>query len=115
MPSTADQLESRLRGRLAPVHLEIVDDSARHAGHAGAAGGGGHYQVRIVSAAFDDKPLLEQHRLVYAAVGDLMGGAIHALGLSTEGAARWRAGAGGTSRPEENSAAGTTLETAEHD
>jgi BolA protein len=70
-----------LRERLAalePLSLDIVDDSHRHAGHAGAREGG-HYQVAIVAAAFAGKGTMARHRLVYEAVGDLMRGRIHAL------------------------------------
>lgn len=76
----------------APVHLEIEDDSARHAGHAGAAGGGGHFNVTLVSAEFNGRSLLEQHRMVNAVLKDLLGGEIHALGLRTAPAAGWAEG-----------------------
>ena len=88
-------LEDALTRAFAPVHLDIQDDSARHAGHAGAAGGGGHFNVTLVSAAFDGLSLLEQHRMVNAALKDLLGGEIHALGLHTVSAATWaREGSG---------------------
>ena len=89
MSGTQQRLEERLRQQFAPVQLDIVDESAQHAGHAGAASGGAHFQVRIVSAAFDGKSLLEQHRLVNAALKDLIGGEIHALGLKTVPASEW--------------------------
>jgi len=63
---------------LEPLYLDIVDDSHRHAGHAGAREGG-HFQVSIVSAAFAGQGTMARHRLVYEAVGDLMRGRIHAL------------------------------------
>lgn len=63
---------------LQPLQLEIVDDSHRHAGHAGAREGG-HYRVSLVSAAFTGKNTMARHRLVYEAAGDLMRGRIHAL------------------------------------
>jgi BolA protein len=76
------QIEQRLRAALAPLRLDIVDDSARHAGHAGAReSGGGHYNVTIVSAAFAGKNLIERHRLVYGALGELMHKDIHALSV----------------------------------
>ncbi len=74
-------LRSRLTAALAPVELEIVDDSARHAGHEGARSGGGHYNVRIVSEVFEGKSPLERHRLVYDAVGDTMNREVHALSI----------------------------------
>lgn len=82
MNARVAQIEQRLRAALAPLRLEIVDDSARHAGHAGAReSGGGHYNVTIVSAAFAGKNLIERHRLVYGALGELMHKDIHALSL----------------------------------
>ncbi len=64
-----------------PERLEIVDDSAAHAGHAGAREGG-HFTVRIVSTAFADKTLIQRHRLIHAAVADLMRREIHALSIN---------------------------------
>jgi len=76
-------LEPVLRERLAalsPVSLEVTDDSAAHAGHAGAAPGGNtHWSVAIVSRAFEGKPTVARHRMVYAALGELMNNPIHAL------------------------------------
>ena len=72
-----------LRGRFHPTRLEIRDDSERHAGHAGAASGGGHFDILIVSAEFEGKSLLDRHRLVNEALRDLIGREIHALGLKT--------------------------------
>lgn len=82
MNARVAQIEQRLRAALAPLRLDIVDDSARHAGHAGAReSGGGHYNVSIVSAAFAGKNLIERHRLVYGALGELMHKDIHALSV----------------------------------
>ena len=74
-------IEGRLRDALAPERLDIADDSAAHAGHAGAREGG-HFTVRIVSAAFAGKPLIQRHRLIHAAVADLMRREIHALSIA---------------------------------
>ncbi|MCP5196904.1 MAG: BolA family transcriptional regulator [Gammaproteobacteria bacterium] len=73
-------IEERLRTILTPDALEIIDDSAAHAGHAGAREGG-HFTVRIVSTAFAGKTLIQRHRLVYEAVADLMHREIHALSI----------------------------------
>ena len=73
------RLRSRLLAAFAPTELVIRDDTALHAGHAGAAGGHGHYRVRIVAEAFRGMAPLARHRLVYEAVGDLMKTDIHAL------------------------------------
>ena len=66
---------------LAPLGLDVEDDSHRHAGHAGARDGRGHFRVRIVSAAFDGLAPLARHRAVYAALGDMMQTDIHALAI----------------------------------
>ena len=87
--TTAEKIEARLREALAPTHVEIVDDSVKHVGHAGAAGGGGHYSCRIVSDAFRGLAAVERHRAVYAALGDLMGREIHALALETATTEEW--------------------------
>ena len=74
-------IEERLRRALEPQALQINDDSAAHAGHAGAREGGGPFTVLIVSRQFTGKALLQRHRLVYAALQDLMPGEIHALSI----------------------------------
>jgi len=74
-------LRERLTRELQPVELDIIDESARHAGHAGAASGGGHFIVTIVSPVFENKTLIQRHRLVYDAVGDIMHREIHALSI----------------------------------
>ena len=82
MPATDTQ--DRIRRQLAllePSILELTDDSAAHAGHAGAASGGGHYCLTIVSAQFKGKSRVARHRLVYDALGPLMHREIHALAL----------------------------------
>ena len=76
-----DRLDERLRAALAPVELEIIDDSHLHAGHGGAADGRGHFSVHIVSERFAGLPVVRRHRLVYDAVGDMMATDIHALSI----------------------------------
>jgi BolA protein len=87
--STRETIETRIRERLAPLHLEIVDDSPMHIGHAGAASGGGHYGVFVVSAAFEGLARVARHRLVYDILQDLMQGPIHALALRTVAPSEW--------------------------
>ena len=77
-------LRERLMRELQPVELDIIDESAKHAGHAGAASGGGHFIVTIVSPAFENKTLIQRHRLVYNAVGDIMHSEIHALSIQAK-------------------------------
>lgn len=78
--STPELMEQRL-ARLKPESLEILDESGAHVGHEGAKGGGGHYQLVIVSREFDGKPAQQRHRMVYEALGPLMKQEIHALAI----------------------------------
>ncbi|NVD72475.1 BolA family transcriptional regulator [Duganella sp. BJB488] len=77
-----DRMRSRFQAALAPLELTLEDDSALHAGHAGAASGGGHYNVRIVSLQFEGLKLVTRHRLVYDSVHDMMHKEIHALAIT---------------------------------
>lgn len=77
-----DRIRSSLEAALAPTVLELTDESALHAGHAGAASGGGHYRLRIVSDKFDGLKLVMRHRLVYDAVHTMMHAEIHALAIT---------------------------------
>ena len=79
---TTEIIKQVLTDSLQPSFLEIIDNSAVHAGHAGNRSGGGHYQVNIVSVAFENKTLVQRHQLVYKALGDLMKHEIHALGIN---------------------------------
>jgi BolA protein len=76
----AARLEAALR-TLAPARLDVVDDSHKHAGHEGARDGRGHFTVVVVSEEFIGRAPLARHRMVYAAVGDLMQTDIHALAI----------------------------------
>ncbi len=81
MSERAETLRRKLREAFAPVMLEVVDESHLHAGHAGAAGGGGHYAVTVVSSQFEGMTAVARHRRVYAVLAAEMGGAIHALSV----------------------------------
>jgi BolA protein len=74
-------IRDRLKDALAPEMLEIEDESHLHAGHAGARDGRGHFRVTVVSPRFDGLSRIARHRLVFAALGDLMQTDIHALTL----------------------------------
>lgn len=79
-PLGSQRLRERLAAVLEPLEIEVEDDSALHAGHAGSREGG-HYRVRIVSARFVGLAPLARHRLVYAALGDLASLGVHALSI----------------------------------
>jgi len=90
METTARKIESRLNAELHPSYLEVLDDSGRHAGHAGARSGGGHYQVVVVAECFSGKSMIEQHRLVHEALRDLFPSEVHALALKTFEPKDWK-------------------------
>ena len=81
--NTKDLIREKL-STLRPSLIEIIDESAQHAGHAGAKSGGGHYSLSIVSAAFSQQNTLARHRLVYATLGSLMQNKIHALSIKAQ-------------------------------
>lgn len=77
------RIENKLTEALAPSRLEVTDESARHAGHAGAnPEGESHFRVEVVSAAFEGKSRVERQRMVYAALADELRERVHALALS---------------------------------
>ena len=82
---TAEALRARLEELLQPSHLEVVDESWQHAGHAGAdgTGFGTHFRVRIASPLFAGRPRVAQHRLVYDALRDFVDRGLHALAIET--------------------------------
>ena len=83
LPPTAARLEQRLRERLQPVALEVIDESYQHQGHAGANGSGfgSHFRVRVTSQIFTGKSAVQRHRLVYDALQDFMDQGLHALAI----------------------------------
>ena len=76
------QIRARLIASFAPTELEVIDESHKHRGHAGAKDGRGHFRVKIVSARFAGKKPLERHRMVFKVLEDLMQTDIHALSVS---------------------------------
>lgn len=83
MNITSDALTQRLQERLNPVFLEVLDESAAHAGHVGAngTGFGTHFRVRIQSAVFTGKSRVARHRLVYDALQEFIDQGLHALAI----------------------------------
>ena len=75
------RLRRQLIARFAPLELAVEDESHRHAGHAGAAGGASHFRIRIVAEAFRGISPVARHRLVYAALADMLTSEIHALAI----------------------------------
>ena len=78
-----------MRRALAPSHLAVEDESEKHADHAGAAAGGGHFRVLIVSESFRGQDPVARHSAVYAALGTAMKSEIHALALRTLTQEEW--------------------------
>ena len=76
-----ETIRQQLSDAFAPTHLDIIDESHMHKGHAGAASGAGHFNVTIVSEQFTGQATLARHRLVYQAVDNLMPSEIHALSI----------------------------------
>lgn len=82
MGAVAESLRAKLTAAFTPSSLQVDDDSARHAGHAGAREGGeSHFNVVIESAAFEGVPRVARQRMVYAAVADELAGPVHALSV----------------------------------
>ena len=77
--ASIEDIRARLQKAFAPTVLEVIDEGHLHIGHAGE--GSGHFRVRIASAAFTGKTRVQQHRMVYDALAELMGRGIHALAI----------------------------------
>ena len=80
MKNTLERIEQKL-AVLTPDSVELIDDSDKHAGHAGAKSGGGHFQLIIVSPLFNGKSTQARHRMVHAALGEMLEREIHALSI----------------------------------
>jgi BolA protein len=86
--SVAAQIEAKLKAALNPLRLEIVDESARHAGHAGLRGharegGETHFRVTIVSPAFEGQSRIARQRMVYDALSHELANGVHAIAMTT--------------------------------
>lgn len=82
MSTMPEVIASRLNATFSPTECLVDDDSALHAGHPGAASGGGHYRIRLVTNVFEGKNRLARHRLVYDCLSDLLQKEIHALAIA---------------------------------
>lgn len=81
MNARVAMIEERLRNAFSPLNLDVVDESAHHAGHVGAQRGGGHYALTIVATQFAGHNQVQRHRMIYDALGDAMREEIHALSI----------------------------------
>ncbi len=79
---TSELIRKLLNDSFNPDLLEVIDNSAAHAGHVGARSGGGHYHVTIIAEVFEGRSLVQRHQLIYNALGDMMKQQIHALGIN---------------------------------
>lgn len=77
-----DRIQARLVETFTPAVCQLEDESALHAGHAGAASGGSHYRLRIISIKFEKQGRIQRHRLVYDCLSDMMHKEIHALAIT---------------------------------
>lgn len=89
-----EKIEAKLQESLETTHLEVIDESHLHAGHAGARDGGGHFRAVIVSDVFEGLNRIKAQQRVFAAMGDWMGKEIHALSMTTYTPEQWAARAG---------------------
>ena len=87
--ATKEEIERKMKERLGAVHVEVVDETWKHAGHAGAATGGGHFTLVVVSPRFEGVNALDRRRLVFNALEAEMNGAIHALTVRTVAQSEW--------------------------
>jgi len=84
-----NRIEQELRERLTAIHVDVIDESHLHAGHAGARDGGGHFRAVVVSSCFEGRTPVQRQRLVYEALEDAMGSDIHALSMRTLTPEQW--------------------------
>lgn len=86
---TIAHIERTLKESLTITHMNIVDDSQHHYGHPGAASGGGHFKLTVVSPDFTGKSALARHRLIYAGLQSLIGAEIHAINIDAKTPEEW--------------------------
>lgn len=88
--ATRAKIERKMKEELGAVFVEITDESWKHAGHAGAASGGGHFILQVVSDCFEGVSLLDRNRLVFSTLKDEMGKEIHALAIKAATPGEWK-------------------------
>ena len=82
MTERLEKIRARLDATFSPLICQLDDESAMHAGHAGATSGGGHYRLHLVSALFEGKNRISRHRLVYDCLLDMMQAEVHAIAIT---------------------------------
>jgi BolA protein len=87
---TREKIDRKIREALGAIFVEVIDESWKHAGHAGAASGGGHFILQVVSDRFDGVSLLDRNRMVFSALKDEMGKEIHALSIKAATPREWK-------------------------
>jgi BolA protein len=92
--SPLEKIRACLSREFSPLFMDLADETPFHARHPGAREGGGHYSLTLVSARFDGLSLLDRHRAVYAALGGLMSGDIHALSVKAFSPHEWKSQSG---------------------
>lgn len=89
--NTIDEIKNRMAKALKVSAIEVDDDSPKHAAHSAVKyTGGGHYQLRLVSPAFEGLGLIERHRMIYSALGNMMGTQVHALAIQALSETEWQ-------------------------
>jgi BolA protein len=86
--TTAQTIESKLQAGLSPAHLEVINESGNHNVPEGSES---HFKVVVVAPAFEGRPVLHRHRMVYALLAEELAGSVHALALHTYTEAQWQA------------------------
>jgi BolA protein len=90
--ATRKKIEQKMKDDLKAVFVEVIDESWKHAGHAGAASGGGHFILKVVSDRFEGVSLLDRNRLVFSTLKEEMGAEIHALAIKAATPSEWKGG-----------------------
>lgn len=88
--ATREKIERKMKEALRAIFVEVIDESWKHAGHAGAASGGGHFILQVVSDCFDGISLLDRNRMVFSILKDEMGREIHALTIKAAAPNEWK-------------------------
>ena len=89
--ATREKIERKMKEMLGAIFVEVIDESWKHAGHAGAASGGGHFILHVISDRFEGVSLLNRNRMVFSTLEEEMGKEIHALAIKAATPGEWKA------------------------